>query len=84
MTPRKPKRLHPRFENFIIYTTATGGTLRFVAWGTRELYEEMKRTGKLNVTPLEVEPTWVDLKMVAWAPCSELHDFAMTPPTTFA
>lgn len=62
-------------ESFLIYTTETGGRMT-VWWATREQYEEAKRTGRLNVTP-QGNPTWVELKMVAFAPLEELHDFVL-------
>jgi hypothetical protein len=66
------------FDLLMVWTMATGGKLH-AAWTTREIYEEARRTGRLNVDPWKDEPTWVDMKMVALAPLEDLRDFVLDP-----
>ena len=62
------------FESFMVYTTSVGGTMN-VEWCSRERYEEVKKVGRLNLTRDGDTPNWVDLKMIAFAPREELHDY---------
>lgn len=62
------------FEAFLIFTLEVGGTMHCM-WASREMYEEVKHTGRINLAPEREAPQWEFVKMVAFAPLEELYDF---------
>lgn len=65
----------------IVYTTETGGIMKTSPyWGTAEDFEEIKRTGRINISPWRDDGgEWVAVKMAALCDVRELHDFVLEP-----
>jgi hypothetical protein len=62
------------YSHMMVFTVTPGGIMK-CWWANREMFEEAKRTGKLNTTPHQDRETVVDLAMVALCEVVELHDF---------
>lgn len=60
----------------IIHTTEEGGVMKSQPWwGTEEDFEEIKRTGRVNIRPDLDHETFVNVAMVALCDVRELVDF---------
>jgi len=66
-------------SHLIVYTTEVGGALKAM-WGSKDQYDQMRRTGYLIEDGAADELTMTEIKFVALAQVRDNYDFALRRP----